>query len=64
MVQRLSPDPERRPVGTIRRRHRSAWRERWAQALASGARDSLRAPSLLEGSTSLAAAAAAVVVTV
>jgi hypothetical protein len=45
-------DPERRPDGTIRRKQRSAWRERWAQALVSGARDPLRAPSFRGGSPS------------
>jgi len=61
MFQLVSPEPERRPVGTIRSKHRSAWRERWAQALVSGARDPGRAPSVREGSPSLAEAAAVVV---
>jgi hypothetical protein len=61
MVQTVSPDPERRPGGTIRSRHRSAWRERWAQALISGAREPVRAPSVREGSTSVTGVEVAVV---
>jgi len=62
MVQIVSPDPERRPGGTIRSRHLSAWRERSAQALTLGAREPARAPSVREGSPSGAGVAVVVVI--